>query len=64
MLPGPGIPLLLAGLLILGAEFTWAQSLLNVTKRKSAAVANAASGRLKRKKQDPGPADKSPQTGE
>lgn len=46
VLPGPGIPLVLAGLVVLATEFTWAQSLLNTTKRKSAAIAATASDRL------------------
>jgi hypothetical protein len=46
VLPGPGIPLLLAGLFVLATEFAWAQSLLNTTKRKTAAIAATASDRL------------------
>ncbi len=32
ILPGPGIPLIIAGLAILATEFTWAEILLNRTK--------------------------------
>jgi uncharacterized protein (TIGR02611 family) len=32
VLPGPGIPLIIAGLAILATEFTWAEFLLNRTK--------------------------------
>ena len=33
-LPGPGIPLLIAGLAVLASEFTWAEVLLHHTKRR------------------------------
>ena len=32
VLPGPGVPLIIAGLAILATEFTWAEVLLNRTK--------------------------------
>lgn len=32
VLPGPGIPLILIGLTILGSEFAWAEYLLSKTK--------------------------------
>mgnify|MGYP003333099656 CR=1 FL=1 len=32
VLPGPGIPLVIAGLAILATEFTWAEILLHKTK--------------------------------
>ena len=32
VLPGPGIPLIIAGLAILATEFAWAEILLNRTK--------------------------------
>ena len=32
VLPGPGIPLIIAGLAILATEFTWAEIWLNRTK--------------------------------
>lgn len=32
VLPGPGIPLIIAGLAILATEFTWAEILLNKSK--------------------------------
>lgn len=35
VLPGPGIPFLIAGLAILASEFTWAEIMLHKTKEKS-----------------------------
>jgi uncharacterized protein (TIGR02611 family) len=32
VLPGPGVPLIIAGLAILATEFTWAEILLHKTK--------------------------------
>ena len=32
VLPGPGIPLIIAGLAILATEFAWAEIVLNRTK--------------------------------
>jgi uncharacterized protein (TIGR02611 family) len=32
VLPGPGIPIIIAGLAVLATEFTWAEVLLNRTK--------------------------------
>lgn len=46
VLPGPGIPLVIAGLAILATEFTWAEILLNRTKHQ---VSRAVS-KVKRKK--------------
>jgi hypothetical protein len=46
--PGPGIPLILLGLLILSDHFAWAKKLLEWAKRKAAyarAKAFPASGR-------------------
>ena len=34
VLPGPGIPLVIAGLALLATEFTWAEILLNKTKSR------------------------------
>ena len=36
VLPGPGIPLIIAGLAILATEFAWAEILLNRTKSQVA----------------------------
>lgn len=35
VLPGPGIPLIIAGLAILATEFTWAELLLHKAKHHS-----------------------------
>ena len=50
VLPGPGIPLLVVGLLILATEFVWAESLLQRVKRHGAAVASTVSDRIGRKR--------------
>jgi hypothetical protein len=56
VLPGPGIPLLAAGLVILATEFAWAEALLRRVKKHGTAVTSVVSDRLGRKKQgdDPG----------
>ncbi|MDQ5974918.1 MAG: hypothetical protein QG661_2127 [Actinomycetota bacterium] len=46
VLPGPGIPLLILGLLILATEFVWAETLLQHVKRRSASMASTVSDRL------------------
>lgn len=46
VLPGPGIPLVIAGLAILATEFTWAEILLNRTKHQVSRAVN----KVKRKK--------------
>lgn len=46
VLPGPGIPLIIAGLAILATEFAWAEVLLNRTKHH----VNRAVNRVKKKK--------------
>lgn len=38
ILPGPGIPLIIAGLAILASEFTWAEIWLHKTKKRSAEI--------------------------
>lgn len=45
VLPGPGIPLIIAGLAILATEFTWAEIWLNRTKHH----VNKAVKRVKKK---------------
>lgn len=46
VLPGPGIPLIIAGLAILATEFTWAEIWLNRTKHH----VNNAVNKVRRKK--------------
>ena len=46
VLPGPGIPLIIAGLAILATEFTWAEIWLNRTKHH----VNKAVSKVRRKK--------------
>lgn len=46
VLPGPGIPLIIAGLAILATEFAWAEVLLNRTKHH----VNNAVKKVKKKK--------------
>lgn len=40
VLPGPGIPLIIAGLAILATEFAWAEIVLNRTKRHASNLMN------------------------
>jgi uncharacterized protein (TIGR02611 family) len=46
VLPGPGIPLIIAGLAILATEFAWAEVLLNRTKSR----VNDAVSKIRKKK--------------
>ena len=46
VLPGPGIPLIIAGLAILATEFAWAEVLLNRTKHHE----NRAVSKVRKKK--------------
>ncbi|MDP1878882.1 MAG: PGPGW domain-containing protein [Actinomycetota bacterium] len=50
VLPGPGIALIVVGLLILATEFAWAESLLLRLKRHSAAVTSTVSDRIGRRR--------------
>ena len=50
VLPGPGLPLVIAGLAILASEFAWAQYMLNQIKERSQAAASKAKDRFRRKK--------------
>ena len=50
VLPGPGIPLLIVGLVILATEFVWAESLLRKVKKHGTAITSSVSDRLGRKK--------------
>jgi uncharacterized protein (TIGR02611 family) len=40
VLPGPGIPLVIAGLAILATEFAWAEIVLNRTKHHATKLVN------------------------
>ncbi len=46
VLPGPGIPLIIAGLAILATEFAWAEVVLNKTKHHASKAIN----KVRRKK--------------
>jgi hypothetical protein len=46
VLPGPGIPLLVVGLVILATEFAWAESLLRRVKHHGTTVTSTVSDRL------------------
>ncbi|MBK9739802.1 MAG: PGPGW domain-containing protein [Actinobacteria bacterium] len=46
VLPGPGIPLLIVGLVILATEFAWAESILRRVKKHGTAVTSTVSDRL------------------
>lgn len=48
VLPGPGIPLVLLGLVVLGSEFAWAQVLLHRVKDGSQKAASTARGLFSR----------------
>lgn len=48
VLPGPGIPLLVLGLVILATEFAWAEAILHRVRRHATAVASKVSSRLSR----------------
>lgn len=47
VLPGPGIPLVIAGLAILATEFAWAETLLHKTKHHSNRLLDKARRRRK-----------------
>ena len=48
VIPGPGLPLVVAGLAVLASEFAWAQYMLGKLKEKGAAVSKSAKTALKR----------------
>lgn len=53
VLPGPGIPILLLGLLVLASEFAWAQATLHRVKKHGATagrVARDAARKVRRQK--------------
>lgn len=50
VIPGPGLPLVIAGLAVLASEFAWAQYMLGRLKEQSKAVAQKAKQKMARKK--------------
>jgi hypothetical protein len=48
VLPGPGIPLLILGLVVLATEFAWAQRTVNRVKSQSSAVFSSITSRLRK----------------
>jgi hypothetical protein len=53
VLPGPGIPLLALGLLILATEFAWAERTLHRVRRHSSAALSTVTARLTRREPRP-----------
>ncbi len=49
VLPGPGIPLIILGLLILASEFAWAERTLHQVRRRSAAALSTITRRSTRR---------------
>lgn len=49
VLPGPGIPLLILGLVILASEFAWAEVILHRVKHYATAAASKVSTRISKK---------------
>jgi hypothetical protein len=49
VLPGPGIPLVILGLVVLSTEFAWAQRTLNDVRRRSASTFSTITRRFTRK---------------
>ncbi len=48
VLPGPGLVLIIAGLAVLATEFAWANSALNVAKRKAGEAGSVVKRRFRR----------------
>ena len=48
LIPGPGLPLIIAGLAVLASEFAWAQFMLGKLREKGVAVSKSAKNALKR----------------
>ena len=48
VIPGPGLPLVVAGLTVLASEFAWAQYMLGKLKEKSQEVAQKAKQTIRR----------------
>lgn len=49
VLPGPGIPVLLLGLVVLATEFAWAQRVLHRVRRQSSAALSTVTQRFTRR---------------
>ena len=49
VLPGPGIPLVILGLVILASEFAWAERTLHQVRRRSGAVLTSITRKTKRR---------------
>jgi membrane protein implicated in regulation of membrane protease activity len=49
VLPGPGIPLLIVGLVILATEFAWAEALLQRVKKHGTTLTSTITERIGRK---------------
>ncbi len=49
ILPGPGLVLVVAGLAVLATEFAWANSALNVAKRKAGEAGSLVKRRFRRR---------------
>ena len=49
VLPGPGIPLIILGLMILASEFAWAERTLHQVRRRSAAALSTITRRSTRR---------------
>ncbi len=47
VIPGPGLPLVIAGLAVLASEFAWAQYMLSRIKEKSQQVAQRAKSTIR-----------------
>ncbi|MCX6413573.1 MAG: PGPGW domain-containing protein [Actinobacteria bacterium] len=52
-MPGPGIPLILLGLVILATEFAWAQRTLHHVRHRSSKVLSTIARRSTRKEPCP-----------
>lgn len=48
VIPGPGLVLVIAGLAVLGTEFAWANSALNLAKRKAGEAGSLVKRRFRR----------------
>jgi hypothetical protein len=49
VLPGPGIPLLILGLVVLATEFVWAERTVNLVRRQSQSAVSTVTKRFTRK---------------
>lgn len=48
VLPGPGIPILILGLVVLATEFAWARTILHKVRHHSGKAANAVTSRFRK----------------